>query len=188
MDDVLVVSATEAEAAHVPEGTDLLVSGIGKVRAATALSRCLAAAPGRYRRVINIGTAGALHPHHAGLFVPSRVMEHDISAAELTALGYPIRDSWDVPGGDGSVLATGDTFVNDTVTRERLARRADLVDMEGAALAHVSSEFGVPFRLVKVVSDHADDSAMDWPAAIDAAARRLGAWLTETGFGEAVSP
>ncbi|GAA3958156.1 nucleosidase [Gordonia caeni] len=183
-DDVLVVSATRAEAAHVPTGSQVLITGLGKVRSATALARRLAAEAGRYRRVVNIGTAGALHLHHGGLYVPSRVIEHDLSAAELSALGYPVDDSWELPGGDGSVLATGDTFVNDTARREELAARADLVDMEAAALVHVCGEFGVPVRVVKVVSDYADDSAMDWPAAVDAAARDLGGWLTDTAYGD----
>lgn len=180
---MLVVSATRAEAAHVPDDAQVLITGLGKVRSATALTTRLAAEPGRYRRVVNIGTAGALHLHHRGLYVPSTVIEHDLSAAELTALGYPTSDTWELPDGDGSVLATGDTFVNDPVRREALAARADLVDMEGAALVHVCGEFGLPIRLVKVVSDYADDGAMDWPAAIDAAARELGRWLTGTAFG-----
>ncbi|MFT3661498.1 MAG: nucleosidase [Gordonia sp. (in: high G+C Gram-positive bacteria)] len=183
-DDVLVVSATRAEAAHVPAGARLLITGLGKVRSATALARELTAEPDRYRRVINIGTAGALHRRHGGLYLPSRVVEHDISAEALRALGYPVQDVWEIPGGDGSVLATGDTFVNDEAERDRLAARADLVDMEAAALVHVCGEFGVPIRPVKVVSDHADDAAMDWPAAIDAAARDLAAWLADTAFGE----
>ena len=33
------------------------------------------------------------------------------------------------------VLATGDTFVTDEATRARLATRANLVDMEGYAVA-----------------------------------------------------
>lgn len=182
-DDVLVVSATRAEAAHVPAGAQVLITGLGKVRSATALTRRLATEAGRYRRVVNIGTAGALHRRHGGLYVPSRVIEHDLSAAELSALGYPVNDTWELAGGDGSVLATGDAFVNDAAHRDVLAARADLVDMEAAALLHVCGEFGLPARVVKVVSDYADDSAMDWPSAIDAAARELGEWLTGTGYG-----
>ena len=30
--------------------------------------------------MVNIGTAGALHEHHGGLFMPSAVLNHDISA------------------------------------------------------------------------------------------------------------
>ncbi|NLG48244.1 nucleosidase [Gordonia sp. (in: high G+C Gram-positive bacteria)] len=182
---VLVVAATKAEAAHVPPGTELLITGIGKVRAASAVARRLAL--GDYGRVVNIGTSGALRDGRVGLFTPSRVVEHDISAVELAAMGYHQPDEWEIPDGDGSVLATGDMFVTDAVHRARLAQRADLVDMEGAAVVAVCAEFGVPVRLVKVVSDNADEESFDWPSVIDAAARQLGEWLAATGFGEQVS-
>ena len=38
---ILVVSATAAEAAHVPSGTDVVLTGIGKVAAATATTEAL---------------------------------------------------------------------------------------------------------------------------------------------------
>ncbi len=181
---VLVVSATLAEAAHVPDGTRLLVTGIGKVTAAIALTTELAlAAHGAVapiEAVVNIGTAGALHDHHDGLFLPSRVTEHDLDAEVLTTMGYPTESSWEIPDGDGSVLATGDSFISEPTRRAHLARIADLVDMEGAALARVAAAFDVPLRLVKVVSDSADESARDWPTRIDAAARELGQWLLGT--------
>lgn len=163
----------------MPSDVDVLITGIGKVRAAIALTRALER--GGATRVINIGTAGALHDRHSGLFVPSAVVEHDISAAELSAIGFDLADRWEIDGGDGTVLATGDTFVTDVDHRAMLARRADLVDMEGAAVAQVCRAYRVPLTLVKVVSDKADDSAMDWPQVVDAAARDLAAWLAENG-------
>jgi len=178
---VLIVSATRAEARHVPSGSRLLVTGIGKVRATMALSRELASgAP--VRQVINIGTAGALRDgvtssDALGVFLPSAVLEHDISSAELRAMGYEMTDRWELPDGDGTVLASGDTFVADPVRRDELARHADLVDMEGCAVAHVSAQFAVPCRLVKAVTDNADEGAMEWPDLVEAAARRLGRWL-----------
>ncbi|ASR04313.1 nucleosidase [Gordonia rubripertincta] len=177
---VLIVSATRAEARHLPSGSRLLVTGIGKVRATMALSRELAiGAP--VRQIINIGTAGALRDGVVGpgrdLFIPSAVLEHDISSAELRAMGYDMTDRWDLPDGDGTVLASGDTFVADPVRRAELARYADLVDMEGCAVAHVSAQFGIPCRLVKAVTDNADEGAMEWPDLVDAAARKLGQWI-----------
>ena len=60
--DVLVVAATREEARYVPEGVPLLVTGLGKVAAASSMAGWLGAAtpllPGF--EVINIGTAGAL--------------------------------------------------------------------------------------------------------------------------------
>ena len=180
---VLVVSATRSEARHIPDGTRLLVTGIGKVAASVALTRELSTGPA-VTRIVNIGTAGALHDHHLpvgheGLFVPSAVVEHDISAAELRAMGYPLIDRWEIAGGDGSVLASGDTFVADPVRRSSLAQHADLVDMEGCAIAYVAAAFDVECRLVKVVSDGADEQAMDWPSLVDDAARLLGGWLVD---------
>jgi adenosylhomocysteine nucleosidase len=176
----LVVSATEGEAAYVPDGLEVVVTGIGKVAAAVAVTEALA----RYRpderpSVVNIGTAGALHEHHAGLFVPSAVLNHDISAEVLRSLGHPVTDRITLPDGDDSVLATGDVFISDAMVRDALATRADLVDMEGFAVAASCARMGVGCRIVKHVSDRADESAMDWPAQVDASALILGNWLTE---------
>lgn len=178
----LIVCATLAEARHLPTGTRLLITGMGKVRAAMALTRVLAApdqAP--IAEVINVGTAGALRDGHVGLFTPSVVIEHDISSEAIRSMGYSITDRWDLPDGDGTVLASGDTFVADPRRRDELGAHADLVDMEGCAFAHVCAEFDVPLRMVKVVSDNADESALDWPTLVDAAARRIGEWVTERG-------
>ncbi|MFC9787851.1 nucleosidase [Rhodococcus sp. NPDC127528] len=179
-EQILVVSATAAEAAHVPSGFEVLVTGIGKVDAAVAVAEALGRYPESGRpRVVNIGTAGALHDHHSGLFVPSAVLNHDISAEVLGSLGYPVRDRISIDGGDGSVLATGDMFVTDPAVRADLAARADLVDMEGFAIAAACERMGAPCRIVKHVSDRADDSALDWPTVVDASARVLGAWLAD---------
>lgn len=174
---VLVVSATKSEAAYVPEGVPLLIAGIGKVEAASVT----AAAIERTRPdvVVNIGTAGALRPGVAGLFLPSTVVNHDLSAAAIRALGHDPVDEIAVPGGDGTVLATGDLFVTDPAARDVLAQRAHLVDMEGFAIARAAQLAGVPCRLAKVVSDTADDSALDWLEVVDACARALGDWLRD---------
>ncbi|MGW0040979.1 nucleosidase [Rhodococcus sp. NPDC003348] len=177
---VLVVSATLAEAAHVPSRFEVLVTGIGKVDAAIAVTEALALhSAGARPTVVNIGTAGALHGHHAGLYVPSEVLNHDLSAEVLRSLGYPAQERISLENGDGSVLATGDVFVSDPVLRDELSQRADLVDMEGFAVAAACTRMGAPCRLVKHVSDQADESAMDWPARVDASARILGAWLAD---------
>ncbi|NLU82017.1 nucleosidase [Rhodococcus sp. HNM0569] len=176
--DVLVVSATRAEAAHVPPEFEVLVTGIGKVAASVAVSAALAQRAGNAPLVVNIGTVGALHAHHSGLFTPSRALNHDLSGDAIRALGYDPRDVLDVEDGDGTVLATGDAFVSDAEVRDALARRADLVDMEGFAVAFAAARFGAQCRLVKHVSDRADESAHGWAATVDASARELGDWLT----------
>jgi nucleoside phosphorylase len=72
------------------------------------------------------------------------------------------------------VLATGDAFISDPVTRARLAERAHLVDMEGYAVARACATAGVPCELVKVVSDSADEAAgHSWVERMDAFARTI---------------
>lgn len=177
MTHYLVIAATTLEAAHVPPTLPTLVTGVGKVAAAVRTTQALASADRENLVVINIGTAGALHPGLSGLHVPSRVLNHDISAEAIAALGLPVDADLTLPDGDGSVLATGDTFVTDVLVRDRLARRAQLVDMEGFAVAYAARQLGVAVRLVKHVSDQADAAATDWPTVVDRSARALGDWL-----------
>lgn len=176
--DVLVVAATEAEAAHLPAGVDLLVTGVGKVNAAVATATHLAAHPSPERLVVlNVGTAGALHAGLTGLHLPGRVLNHDFAAAPIRALGLLAEDELVVEHGDATVLATGDLFVADPVVRDALAARAQLVDMEGFAVAWACHTAGVVHHLVKHVSDSADESAQSWPEVVDASAVVLGAWV-----------
>ena len=63
-------------------------------------------------------------------------------------------------------IATGDWFVNDRATRDAIATRtgADLVEMEGAAIAYVARRFGTPWIVIRSVSDAGDAVA---PTAFD---------------------
>lgn len=175
----LVVAATAAEAAHVPASLPLVVTGLGKTAAAVATARALASLSSlEGLTVVNIGTAGALRDDVVGLHEPGVVLNHDINAEVVRSLGYDPRERLTV-GTSEIVLATGDVFVTDPVVRTRLAAQAHLVDMEGYAVAWAAHEFAVPVRLVKHVSDSADESSMDWPAMVEASAVVLGAWLRE---------
>ena len=173
-----MVSAFRAEAKYVPEGTPVLVTGVGKTAAAVAVSRALAERDTTDLVVLNVGTTGALRDGLAGLYLPSEVINHDVNADALRAIGLDPQESFQVAGGDGTVLASGDVFVTDPIVRARLAERAHLVDMEAYAVVFACRQFGVPVRLVKHVSDSADETAMDWPALVDASAKVLGEWLT----------
>lgn len=78
------------------------------------------------------------------------------------------------------MLATGDRFVAGGEVRDRLAAVADLVDMEGYAVAAAARGFGVPVRLVKHVSDTADEAAgQTWADGVDACARLMAEWVHE---------
>lgn len=178
----LFVVAARAEATAFDHALPVLVTGIGKIRSAAALAACLAAYEaegGLPSAVVNIGTAGALRDHMLGVHRVETVLLHDFSHAAVRKITgvdeYPPlhvgpRDAESIEGGpdmasaepgSGVVLATGDTFVADSAVRDALAEQADLVDMEGYAIAQVAHGFGVPVELIKHVSDSADESSGD---------------------------
>ena len=174
----LVIAATTAEAANVPADLPLIITGIGKTAAAAVTTRALAGRTDLADLVIlNIGTAGSLRDDVEGLFTPGVVINHDISAEALRAIGHDPEERL-VVGDSDVVLATGDVFITDPQARNELAKRAHLVDMEGYAVVWAARQFDVPVRLVKHVSDKADgQAAFDWPASVAASAQVLGDWL-----------
>jgi adenosylhomocysteine nucleosidase len=60
-------------------------------------------------------------------------------------------------------IATGDAFVTDKETRNRIiaATHPECVEMEGAAIAHVAFAAGVPCLVIRTMSDCADDEASE---------------------------
>ena len=60
------------------------------------------------------------------------------------------------------MIASGDRFVSTTAESQALQRslpEALAVEMEGAAVAQVCLDYGVPFAAVRTISDRADDEA-----------------------------
>jgi nucleoside phosphorylase len=176
--EYLVVGAVAGELRYVPEGVAVVVTGLGKTAAAVATARALGERDTSDLVVLNVGTTGALRDGMAGLYLPSQVVNHDINADAVRALGIDPQETLQVEGGDGTVLASGDVFVTDPVVRARLAEQAHLVDMEAYGVVYACREYGVPVRVVKHVSDSADEGALDWPALVDASAKVLGEWVT----------
>ena len=180
----LLVAAMAAEAEHLPRGhpavADVLVTGIGKVNAAARLAHRLAlldAAGGLDGvGVLNVGTCGALRDGVAGVVQPGEAWAWDVGRIVVRARpGEVPRESYPLAHGDGTVIATGDSFVADEARRARLAQRADVVDMECAALAQACAQLGVPLAALKRVSDGASEGALgDFARTLDRCARDLG--------------
>lgn len=79
-----------------------------------------------------------------------------LSDAHLRAFGIS------APHVHRGLIVSGDRFVSTQEESAELAAvlpQALAVEMEGAALAQVCFDFGVPFAVVRTVSDRADDSA-----------------------------
>ncbi|MFC6063641.1 nucleosidase [Streptomyces ochraceiscleroticus] len=179
-DRPLLVVAVKEEAQFLGAGFPVLLTGIGKVNAATALATVLARGP-RPSGIVNLGTAGALRPGLRGTHVIGSVIQHDLDSAALAALTGEIYGApLDLADEGGPVLATGDSFIADDAARDRLAAHAALVDMEGYAVVAAAQQAGVPVRLVKHVSDEAgDDAARTWQESVAACGRELAAWAAE---------
>lgn len=180
-DRPLIVVALPEEAAHLRTELPVLLTGVGKVEAALSVAQLLAAGP-HPSEIINLGTAGALRPGLRGIFEVGRVIQHDFDSVSIQALTGRIFGAPLDLVGPGLVLATGDVFVSDPALRAALALQADLVDMEGYAVAAAAAAHGVPVRMVKHVSDDADgDAGASWTTTVDACARELAAWLALSG-------
>ena len=171
--------------------------GIGKVNAA-ALAQALASLG--VARMIVTGVAGAVDPGlGVGDIVVSRdAVQHDV---DVTGLGYAAGEVpgeplvWQadpalraaalaaadaVARRDGvravlGRIASGDVFVADPVRAAQVRERfeASCAEMEGAAVAQVCARWGLPWVVVRSVSDSADQSAeVDFRAFTAVAAER----------------
>ncbi|MFK4548037.1 nucleoside phosphorylase [Streptomyces tendae] len=176
-DRPLLVLAVEEEAQYLDTRLPVLLTGMGKVNAATALASVLGRGP-LPSEVVNLGTAGALRPGWHGTHVIGSVMQHDLDSDTLRTLtgetyGAPLT----IGDPDGPVLATGDSFISDEADRLRLAEHAPLVDMEGYAVATAARLAGVGVSMVKHVSDDADETAAKtWREAVGECAKALAHW------------
>ncbi|AGL17306.1 nucleosidase [Actinoplanes sp. N902-109] len=177
-DKPLLVMAVALEAEALGSELPVLLTGMGKVNAALSVAAALAGGS-RPREIINLGTAGALRPGMSGTHTIGTVLQHDLDSETLLKLTGEVTGP-PLPLGDpgGVVLATGDAFVADPATRDRLAQHAHLVDMEGYAVAAAAHAARVPVRLVKHVSDDAGQhAAATWRESVAECSRHLAGWL-----------
>lgn len=85
------------------------------------------------------------------------------------------------------LMASGDRFVSGAGESAALlaalaaaGHEALAVEMEGAAVAQVCHDYGVPFASVRTISDRADDSAhVDFPAFVEEVASRYARAIIE---------
>ncbi|KIL44485.1 5'-methylthioadenosine/S-adenosylhomocysteine nucleosidase [Jeotgalibacillus soli] len=154
----------------------LLKSGIGKVNAAMTTTILLE----RHQPdlIINTGSAGGFDSslNVGDLVISTEVRHHDV---DVTAFGYEYGQVPQLPPAflaDESLMelavkqagaikgvqvvtgliATGDSFMNDPVRVEGLRDKftgLQALEMEAAAIAQVSYQYGVPFVIIRSLSD-----------------------------------
>lgn len=65
------------------------------------------------------------------------------------------------------IIVSGDQFVNSSKSIKKIQKlipKALCVEMEGAAVAQVCYEYGIPFQIIRIISDKADDNShIDFP-------------------------
>ncbi len=170
--------------------------GIGKVNA----SLCVQILADRYgvTHVINTGVAGSLNAKLdiGDILISKDVVHHDV---DVSPLGYapgqvPGLEPWafsadphmgelalelcpqvnpEIHAISGRVVS-GDQFVSDAAVRQRLISTfaGDCAEMEGASIGQGAWLNGLPFLVIRAISDKADDSAqMDYPTFERAAAQ-----------------
>lgn len=164
-------------------GTDvaLLKSGIGKVSAAMGATLLLEHC--KPDMIINTGSAGGLASalKVGDIVVSDEARYHD---ADVTAFGYEIGQMAGCPAAFKAdeklaaaaeacisqldlnavrgLIVSGDAFINGSVSLAKIRHnfpQAVAVEMEGAAIAHVCHNFGVPFVVVRAISDVADQQS-----------------------------
>jgi adenosylhomocysteine nucleosidase len=106
----------------------------------------------------------------------------------LESLGVK-HESWQVHHG---LIASGDQFIAHAQQRQGiLSSLPDVlaVEMEGAAVAQVCHDFGLPFAAVRIISDQADETAhFDFAAFITQVAAPYGAAVIERLLRASVKP
>lgn len=176
----------------------LVVCGVGKVNAAICvqvLCDCFGVT-----HIVNTGVAGSLSAELdiGDLVVSTKAMYHDFDCHSLNPdypigqiPGLPVRAfSSDPTLADMAyaaaervhaghvrmgVVASGDQFVCDKAQKAKIVADTGALctEMEGAAISHTAWRNGVPFVVIRAISDKADDTAqMDYPTFEVIAAQR----------------
>ena len=180
------------------EGLEVVIvqCGVGKVNAAM----CAQILCDRYQvtHIVNTGIAGSLCADlDIGDLVVSRdAMYHDFDCVHfgyemgkvpgMDTVAFPaderlIRFAFaaaeEVNPGHTKIgrVASGDLFVAEKNAKNAIIEKTGALctEMEGAAIAHAAYKNGVPFVILRAISDKADDSAeMDYPTFENIAAHR----------------
>jgi adenosylhomocysteine nucleosidase len=179
----LLVAAHASEfVAFEPDipGFDTLLTGVGKIPAAYALTRALC--EGTYDEIVVVGTAGAIDPElEGGIYDISATIQHDVKGLDGTFGQHVWLPARVDIAPEGVVIATGDHFVDDA-DAVALIRGLDarMVDMESYALAWVAQQFDVPIRILRAVSDRAQDGATElWDDVVERCSHELRAKIRE---------
>lgn len=190
---VLPVMAAPAEyGAHLRVRIDPLMTGIGPVEAAVALTAALARLEAQGQTpdlIVSLGSCGSPTLDHAAVYQASSVGYRDMDAS---ALGFekgvtPLLDlpailplPCLIPGVPRARLSTGADVVSGAAYDDI---DADMVDMETWALLRAAQTFGVPLAALRGVSDGKAElkTLSDWTGTLHQVDENLAAALDRLG-------
>ncbi len=141
------------------------------------------------------GVAGAVNPELqiGDLVVASKLAQHDLDITifghphgyvpegsvyveadqDLIALSKMVASEMDVNVKEG-IIATGDQFIASVERKNFIAEtfKADALEMEGASVAVVCDALGVPFFILRSISDSADmDAGFNFEEFVESSAK-----------------
>ncbi|WP_332698500.1 5'-methylthioadenosine/S-adenosylhomocysteine nucleosidase [Devosia sp.] len=161
---ILYVMAAEAEyGPHLRARIAPIMTGVGPVEAAIAVTRALADRAGALPElVVSLGSAGSRRLEQCGVYQASSVDYRDMDAS---ALGFPKGQTpfLDLPPVlplhtmAGIPLATLSTGANIVSGPAYDGIEAEMVDMETYAVLRACQAFGVPLLALRGISDGADE-------------------------------
>lgn len=177
----LLVAALEIELDAFPasiEGFDRLVTGAGKLKAALGLTRALER--GIYDQILVLGTAGSVGGKlPLGIYDIAEAIQWDVADLDGVAGQSMVVPNRVATGREGITIATGDKFVqaaSESAVIESLG--GSMVDMETYVYIWVAQQYDVPIRVVKAVSDSAEDGAIfDWRTRVTECSADLWQWF-----------
>lgn len=193
---ILYVMAAEAEyGPHLRARINPLMTGVGPVEAAVAVTRALSRAEQNNalpRLVVSLGSAGSRLLEQCGLYQASSVAYRDMDASPLGfAKGQtpfldlpPVLPLTTVPGLPTATLSTGANIVSGPAYD---GIDAEMVDMETYAILRACQAFGVPLLALRGISDGAAELAhvSDWTQYLHIIDEKLAAAIgvIEAAFG-----
>jgi adenosylhomocysteine nucleosidase len=158
---ILYVMAAEAEyGPHLRARITPLLTGVGPVEAAIAVTGWLARAQKLPDLVVSLGSAGSRSLEQCGIYQASTVAYRDMDAS---ALGFakgqtpfldlpPVLPLVTLPGLPTATLSTGGNVVSGSAYD---GIDAQMVDMETYAVLRACQVFGVPLLALRGISDGA---------------------------------
>jgi len=157
---ILYVMAAEAEfGPHLQARIQQVMTGVGPVEAAVAVTRALARREDNLPDlVVSLGSAGSRVLEQCGVYQASTVSYRDMDA---TALGFPRGQTpfldlpptlplTTIPGLPTATLSTGANVVSGAAYD---GLEAEMVDMETYAVLRACQSFGVPLLALRGISD-----------------------------------